>query len=140
MLPRAYRRAGLMTGLFDAGRLAACRMYRSAPEVWEGLTKNATEGMARPLALPIWTFILGGGQVLPLLLVLFAPSLTAWAALGCGILLRLLLAWRFEQPLGSALAHPFGVAALLGLQWAALLRALSGRPATWRGRAYPAQT
>jgi hypothetical protein len=139
-LPRAFRRAGLMTGLFDASHFAACRMYTSAAQVWEGLTKNATEGMAKPLALPIWTLILAGGQVLPLILLLAAPSGAAAVALACGIGFRLILAARFHQPIVSALLHPVGVAALLVLQWVALLRAAAGRKATWRGRAYTAQT
>ena len=138
-LPRAFRRAGSMTGLFDASRFARCRMYTAAPELWEGLSKNATEGMAKPVALPVWTVILGGGQVLPLALVLAAPSWPAGLALAAGIGLRLVLAVRFRQPVLSALLHPFGMAALLLVQWAALLRAARGRPATWRGRAYPAQ-
>jgi len=137
-LPRAFRRAGIMTGLFDAAPFARCRMYHSAAEVWEGLSKNATEGMARPLALPVWTAILGGGQVLPAVLALAAPSAPAFAALAAGIGLRLVLAARFGAPVLSALLHPLGVLALLGVQWAALARAASGRPATWRGRAYPA--
>jgi hypothetical protein len=139
MLPRAFRAAGQMTGLFDATDFATCRMYRSGGEVWEGLTKNATEGMAKPVALPIWTLILGGGQVLPAILMMVMPSLLAGLALACGIGLRLLLAWRFRQPVLSAILHPLGMAALLVVQWASLLRALRGRPATWRGRAYPAQ-
>jgi hypothetical protein len=139
-LPRAFRRAGLMTGLFDASRLATCRMYTNAAQVWEGLTKNATEGMAKPLALPVWTVILAGGQVLPLVVLCTASSPMAAIALACGIGLRLILAARFHQPVTSALLHPLGVTALLILQWAALLRAAAGRKATWRGRAYTAQT
>ena len=139
MLPRAFRAAGLMTGLFDATAFATCRMYQSSGEVWEGLTKNATEGMAKPVALPIWTLILGGGQVLPAILLTLSPGPLAAAALACGIGLRLVLAWRFRQPVLSAVLHPLGVAALLLVQWASLLRALRGRPSTWRGRAYPAQ-
>jgi hypothetical protein len=137
MLPRAFRAVGLMTGLFDATAFATCRMYRNSGEVWEGLTKNATEGMAKPIALPIWTFILGGGEVLPAILMVLSPSLLSAAALACGIGLRLALAWRFRQPVLSAVLHPLGVAALLVVQWAALLRAVRGRPSTWRGRAYP---
>ena len=137
-LPRAFRRAGIMTGLFDAAPFARCRMYRSAALVWEGLSKNATEGMAKPVALPVWTAILGIGQVLPVVLVVAAPSVPAAAALAAGIGLRLVLAARFGAPLLSALLHPLGVLALLGIQWAALARAAVGRPATWRGRAYPA--
>ncbi len=140
MLPRAFRRAGLMTGLFDASRFATCRMYTDAAGVWEGLTKNATEGMAKPLALPVWTALLGGGAVLPAVLFLVKPAVLPGLACLCSLATRLILAWRFRQPVSSALLHPLGVLALLGLQWAALLRAAVGRPATWRGRAYTAQS
>ncbi len=138
-LPRAFRRAGSMTGLFDATGLAECRMYDTAGTLWEGLTKNATEGMAKPVALPFWTAVLAGGHVLPLALALLSPSPQAMLALVLSIGLRLVLAERFRQPAASALLHPLGVLALLVVQWAALARSLRGRPATWRGRAYPAQ-
>ncbi len=137
-LPRAFRTAGIMTGLFDATGLASCRMYASAAEVWEGLGKNATEGMAKPAALPVWTVLLGVGQVLPLVLLLVSPSWVAVLALALGIGLRLVLAVRFRQSFAGAVLHPFGVAGLLVVQWAALVRAARGRPAIWRGRAYPA--
>jgi hypothetical protein len=140
MLPRAFRRAGIMTGLFDATDFATCRMYSTAAQVWEGLTKNATEGMAKPASLPVWTLILAGGSVLPAILLLTSPSPVALAACACWLATRLILAARFGQPVISAALHPVGIAALLVVQWAALLRAASGRPATWRGRAYPAQS
>ena len=138
-LPRAYRRAGIMTGLFDATALASCRMYASAPEVWSGLGKNATEGMAKPVPLVVWTTLLAGGHVLPLVLVLVDPSIPAAMALVISIGLRFILAARFRQPEFSALLHPLGILALLAVQWSALVRSLRGRPAMWRGRAYPAQ-
>ena len=114
-------------------------MYTDAGQVWEGLTKNATEGMAKPVGLPVWTVILAGGQVLPVFILMLAPSWPAAVALGCGVGLRFLLAARFRQPWLSAVLHPAGVLALLVVQWAALIRAARGRPSTWRGRAYPAQ-
>ena len=40
-------------------------MYEGASAVWTGFLKNATEGMAKPVALPIWTLLLFGGHVLP---------------------------------------------------------------------------
>jgi hypothetical protein len=135
-LPRAFRRAGIMTGLFDATGFAQCRMYQDSAGVWEGLTKNATEGMAKPVALPIWTLLLAGGHVLPFLLL---PGRLAWAACCCAWGLRAMLAWRFRQSWLSVMLHPVGMVALLGLQWVALLRAASGVKATWRGRAYTAQ-
>ncbi len=138
-LPRAFRRAGLMTGLFDATGFATCRMYHNAAEVWSGLGKNATEGMAKPMALPFWTAVLLGGQVLPLVLMFAVPTTPAMTALVLSIGLRLILADRFRQPLVSAWLHPLGIFGVLAVQWFALVRAARGRPATWRGRAYPAQ-
>jgi cellulose synthase/poly-beta-1,6-N-acetylglucosamine synthase-like glycosyltransferase len=138
-LPRAFRAAGIPTGLFDATGIAACRMYTNVADLWEGLTKNATEGMATAKALPVWTVILGVGQVLPPVLLAIEPGVLSAAAVFASFGLRFLLAWRFHQPAVSALLHPIGVAALLVVQWAALIRTVRGVPATWRGRAYPAQ-
>lgn len=138
-LPRAFRIAGISTGLFDATGIAACRMYTNARDLWEGLTKNATEGMATAKALPVWTVILGVGQVLPLPLLLIDPGVLSAAAVTASFGLRFLLTWRLRQPMVSALLHPLGVAGVLAVQWAALLRAARGVPATWRGRAYTAQ-
>lgn len=135
-LPRAFRRAGFMTGLFDATDFATCRMYDTAGAVWEGLTKNATEGMATWRALPVWTLILGGGQVLPVALLLTPWFRIAALALVLSFAARMILAVWFRQDARSVALHPFGVAALLVLQWMALLRAARGGRATWRGRSY----
>ena len=54
-----------------------CRMYRRASsEAWAGFLKNAHEGMARPLALPVWTVLLAGGHILPPVLLARGPC---WA-------------------------------------------------------------
>nr|WP_207462371.1 glycosyltransferase family 2 protein [Azospirillum sp. SYSU D00513] len=143
-LPRAFRRAGRVTDLFDATDAARCRMYRGWAEVWAGFSKNATEGMATPVALPVWTLLLFGGQVLPWLLLLAAALLPvqgeavtlAALAAGAGIALRLLLALRYRQSLAGALLHPLGVLVMLAIQWTALADSLRGRSSTWRGRAY----
>lgn len=137
-LPRAFRHAGFRTDLFDATRFATCRMYSNVAQVWEGLGKNATEGMAKPIPLVFWTAILAGGQILPAALMILAPTTAALLALILTIGLRLILAARFRQSEVSAVLHPLGIAGLLIVQWAALIRSLRGRPATWRGRAYPA--
>lgn len=143
-LPRAYRKAGCKTDIFDASDLARCRMYEGAGEVWTGFSKNATEGMATPVALPIWTLLLFGGQVLPFLLLLFvllagggAELLGASLALSALVIAqRLLLAWRFRQSVLGALLHPLGVLVVLAIQWWALLGALRGRRTEWRDRTY----
>lgn len=138
-LPRAFRIGGFATGLVDATGLAQCRMYTRFSETWEGLGKNATEGMATRTALPVWTALLGGGHVLPFILLLLSPGPVPLCACALSLALRALLAWRFEQDPRGVLSSPFGVLLLLLLQWNALLRAARGRPATWRGRAYPMQ-
>ena len=135
-LPRAFRRQGYRTLLFDATPLAQCRMYASAAQVWDGLSKNATEAMATPIALPVWTVILGGGQVLPVILFLLTHSVLAVVAIGFGITTRLILAYRFKQPVLSALLHPLGIVFLLLIQWFSLIRAACGGHSTWRGRRY----
>jgi hypothetical protein len=143
MLPRAFRRAGCTTDLFDATDLARCRMYRGGREVWQGFAKNATEGLAKPLALPVWTVLLGGGHVLPLLVLFVALAAGSWPAVAASALAgacvygtRIALVLRFRQSWLGALLHPLGIALLLILQWSALVAELRGRPAVWRGRAY----
>lgn len=143
-LPRAFRAAGLHTDLCDATELARCRMYRSGPEVWRGLAKNATEGLGAPGVIGPMTLLLAGGQVLPLALLAAAPWLTppalcmALAATLLSYLPRVQAMARFRQPLVSVLLHPLGVLVLLGIQWYALAAQLAGKPRGWRGRAYNA--
>ncbi len=68
-LPRAFRAAGFRTDLCDMTEIATCRMYQSARDVWLGLAKNATEGLASPgMIVPATAFLLGG-QVLPFALL-----------------------------------------------------------------------
>jgi hypothetical protein len=145
-LPRLFRRCGLRIELFDATDLASCRMYHTNAETWRGLGKNATEGLAAPATILPMTVLLFGGQVLPFILVAFAEKLTAMqlriALIACGLAYapRLLAAWKFCQPIGGALLHPFGVIALLMIQWLALARRFAGRPSSWKGRAYNLNT
>jgi glycosyltransferase involved in cell wall biosynthesis len=146
MLPRAYRRNGRWTGLFDATDLAVCRMYRTGRELWYGLAKNAREGLAHPKAIIPWTLILFGGQVLPFAFLAGAhwlgalPLTLSGLAAALVLLLRLDAAWRFRQSWLGAIAHPIGVIALLAIQWYATGRALIGRPVGWKGRSHPGDT
>ena len=141
-LPRVFRKAGFATDLFDATDLAACRMYYTNAETWRGLGKNATEGLAAPGTIFPMTALLLGGQVLPFVLLAYAPMLSfpglllAAVAAATAYLPRLLATRVFRQPLGSALLHPIGVMTLLAIQWHALVRHLAGRPSEWKGRSY----
>lgn len=146
-LPRLFRRAGFRTDLADGTELAECRMYSGIRPLLRGLLKNATEGMAKPFALPLWTLLLFGGHVLPWILLLWSPGTGSvrflpLIVLACVLPLaaRLLQALRCKEPLGAVLLHPLGVLALLAIQWAALVRQMLGIETEWRGRAYQAQT
>ncbi|GGL78397.1 glycosyl transferase [Wenxinia marina] len=143
MLPRNVRRAGGRSDLTDATPLAACRMYDTLPDIWHGFSKNATEGMATPRALPVWTLLLFGGHVLPVLTLLAAIAMgLAWsmalssAAVGLVLAARAVMAVRLRQSWLSVALHPAGVLFVLSIQWTALLGARRGRRATWRGRSY----
>ncbi|QDT66967.1 glycosyltransferase [Calycomorphotria hydatis] len=143
-LPRAYRSAGLRTDLVDVTPLATCRMYRSSTEVWRGFSKNATEGLASPVAIIPWTILLGCGQVAPYLLLPFALQFVhvgmLIAAILCGLISRAVLAWYFCQQWRSMFLHPVGIIVMLALQWSALLQHCIGQPASWKGRDYSAVT
>jgi hypothetical protein len=139
LLPQLFRRHGFRTDIADLTHLATCRMYHNASEVWNGLAKNATEGMASPVRILPFTFLLFCGQILPLLLALSVPGrgrTLILFALGASFVPRLISVWKYRQPLCSALLHPLGVFVLLTIQWYALLRKLAGQQVTWKERAY----
>jgi len=158
LLPRLFRAAGFRTDLADITALASCRMYTSASQVWSGLAKNATEGLAsRSRIVPV-TLMLLLGQVLPFaiaalllpsLALLFLLSSAATMSAGAAAIIALVLlavvaAWlprwlgvaRFRQNWRSALLHPLGILLLLSVQWYALFRKMRGGAVSWRGRAY----
>ena len=150
MLPRAYRRAGLRTDIFDASDIASCRMYTRSLDVWKGLAKNATEGIGSPATIVPFTILLAGGGIVPLVLlgIGLATDWRGWpvwtvvvvaVAVGLSYLPRLVTAFRFGQSLSSAVAHPLGIAVFLAIQWFALVRRGLGLKTSWRGRSLQPQ-
>jgi len=138
-LARGVRAAGFGTDLCDLTDLATCRMYSTWAGLWAGFSKNAREGMATPRALPVWTLLLGGGHILPFLLLPFANGAAFWIALLSVVLVWLVAgatAARVRSSWVSVLLHPVGVAVTLAIQWNALLAGPRRKPAVWRGRSY----
>ncbi len=145
-LPALFRRSGYETDIADLTGLAVCRMYRSSQATWNGLMKNATEGIAAPARILPFTLLLLAGQVLPWLLLfrlLLQPSITAgdtgWmVAVACfaSLLPRLIAVPRFRQRIASAVFHPTAIAILLVLQWCAFVRKLLGIKTIWKERAF----
>lgn len=142
-LSKLFRGHGYHTDVADLTGLAHCRMYDNGSDVWYGLTKNATEGIAAPARILPFTLLLFCGQILPWLLLPFAIAsrdraslMVTAAACTASLLPRILSISRFRQKTRGALLHPVGVTLLLVLQWSALLRKLRGAPAIWKGRAF----
>ena len=142
-LPRAFRKHGLKTDIFDATDLATCRMYHCAAQVFRGLIKNATEGIANPRTIVPFTILLCGAAVLPFL-SFCAAIMGHWnsyvtvelgIALWLSYLPRVMAARRFDQSQLSAVLHPLGVAIFLAIQWLALFAKIIGVKIRWRGRA-----
>ncbi|MGU3539220.1 glycosyltransferase family 2 protein [Methylobacterium sp. A54F] len=144
-LPRLFRGAGYRTDLVAGESLAACRMYAGFADAWAGFSKNAHEGLATPRALPVWTLLLFGGQVLPLILLGLAllagaPGVVLAAALaGSAVALatRAAITLATREPLATISLHPASVLVALAIQWNVLLRAKRAGAATWKGRSYP---
>ncbi len=142
MLPRLYRSVSLRTDLFDATDTASCRMYQGATATWQGLAKNATEGIANLPMLPIVTVVLLLGQVVPLLCLLVTvvqarpPWQIALATIATALSFgpRLHAARRYRQSFVGALLHPIAIVLFLTIQWEALVRSWIGRPVRWKGR------
>ena len=143
-LPRAYRKNGMMTDLCDVTNLAECRMYRGFGQVWFGLAKNATEGMAKPFLLTFFTIFLLIGQVIPFGIVGLICYFESCWGLRLVSVLAVFLAYSarfvakvaFRQSFFGALMHPLGILILLAIQWYALIRQGIGKPSGWKGRAY----
>ena len=133
-LARLLRSQCQRTEVIDAAPLATCRMYHGFREAWDGFMKNACEGMATPLGLPVWTVLLAGAHLWPWFLL---PNPGAVVALLLVFALRAAVTWRMREPWWTVALHPLTMLVALAIQWTALLRAALGRPAGWKGRAYP---
>ncbi|WP_414472920.1 glycosyltransferase [Microvirga sp. M2] len=136
-LARQIRRNGFMTDLVPGDRLAACRMYSRFEDAWNGFAKNAHEGMAKPVALPVWTALLFGGHVLPFLLLPFAPGWPIACAALLSLAARAMVTVATRESPVSIPFHPFTVLVSLALQWCVLLRIGRAGRTGWKGRLYP---
>ena len=132
-LARLMRDAGHATEIVEGAGLATCRMYTNFADCWAGFSKNAREGMATPVGLPVWTAMLAGAHLWPFV---FLPNTAAIIALALGFALRAAVTLRVREPWWTIPLHPLTVAVALAIQWTALVRGLMGKPAGWKGRAY----
>ncbi|UPY38009.1 glycosyltransferase family 2 protein [Sediminicoccus sp. KRV36] len=132
-LARRFREKGHDTEIVDGTPLATCRMYEGFAHAWGGFIKNAREGMATPIGLPIWTVLLAGGHLWPWALL---PAGEAMLTIFLMFALRAAVTWRTGEPWWTVPLHPLTVLVALAIQWTALVRSMLGYPAGWKGRAY----
>lgn len=132
-MARKMRAAGFATEVVEGAPLATCRMYTGFAQSWRGFIKNAREGMATPVGLPIWTVMLAGAFLWPIALL---PDGWAFLALGIGLALRAAVTLRVREPWWTIPLHPLAVLVALAIQWTALVRGLMGKREGWKGRAY----
>lgn len=130
-LPRALRRQGFHTDLFDGTDLVSCRMYQGAGQVWRGFTKNAYEGLGSPVVLGVFTVL--EALTLAAWPLALAGSGVATAAVALQLAQRAAMAARFRQSWLGAALHPVGMACLLAIQWRSWWLHRTGRR-SWRGR------
>lgn len=140
-LPRVFRQHGWSTDIADGQDVATCRMYRSTGQVFRGLMKNATEGIANPRLIGFFTVVLMGGIVLPWIVLPIAVAAqdgTAVAmsvtAIAIAYVPRVINAAAFRQSWVGALLHPLSIFVFLLLQWVALFGSIVGWRPRWRGR------
>lgn len=148
-LAARVKAAGGRVAVMDGARLIGVRMYRSLPQLWEGLAKNVTQtfgGTVRTAVIaavaPVLAWTVPALPAAVALDVAGAPSLLAMAALAVAVAaslamvaLHIAAARHFAIPLWYGLLFPLGytLAAMLAAEGIAARR--QGRVA-WKGRLY----
>ena len=148
--PRAVRRAGLRTDLYDGTESVSCHMYRGFSQTWRGFAKNAFEGLGSLgllIFITVWHLL---GHLLPWVVITAAVAqmltqsdasrerpqtalILALLAVASGLLYRVLLAARFRQSWLNVPLHPISIAMLTAVQWWSLWLDRTGRRG-WKGR------
>ena len=139
--PRAVRKAGMRTDLYDGTESVSCRMYRGFAQTWRGFAKNAYEGLGSFGLLVFITAYHALGQVLPWIVLVLALAGGEWragavcagGAVACSLALRALLARRFRQSYWNISLHLVSMLMLSAVQWRSLWLDRTGRRG-WKGR------
>ncbi len=140
-LAQLWRARGERGLCLDGTGTVTVRMYRSFSEIWNGFQKNFFPGFRSRFTF--WSFIALHCTLflLPFWLLPVVVCSSAWAwglvpAVACVLLMRLLLALRFDQALWSILFHPFAEAFLILLALSSWWRCRGGLGVEWKGRRY----
>ncbi|MGH9928606.1 MAG: glycosyltransferase [Pyrinomonadaceae bacterium] len=141
-LAQLWRESGERGLCLDGSGTVIVRMYRSLVEIWRGFQKNFFPGFRSELTF--WAFVAVHSIVFLLPFVLLpvlifrddASSSLISLTVACVLMMRLLLALRFKQPLWPILIHPAAEAFLISLALSSWWRCHSGKGVEWKGRQY----
>ncbi|MDX2129913.1 MAG: glycosyltransferase [Chloroherpetonaceae bacterium] len=146
-LVKQVKRSGGKPMVFNGIDAVSCRMYDSFEGVWKGFSKNLfagvgynTLGMIAILSLfaviflsPIVTLIaLSIANPFPSQLEFIPPVLNIIIAL----LIRTLIAWRFQLPVISQTIYPISIMLFIGIGFNSIRWIKFGSGAEWKGRTY----
>lgn len=145
-LARRVKQSGRRLAIRYGATAVSCRMYTSFAEVWEGFSKNIFPGLGYSVptvaAVAAFNFIT---SVLPFVLMLDVAITGGWttteaeiiaAQVALVLLIRFVLAVRFDMAIWSALLHPVAVAVLICIMINSTRWVLSGGGSRWKGRVY----
>ena len=138
-LPRAVRKAGFRSDLFDCTDLCECRMYFGWGSAWRGFAKNAYEGLGNPFLLVFVTAVHALTAVLPVFVmaawdrVSWPIPLLAGLCLAMAAVQRVAIHRRVRLPVWVVTLHPVAIVVMTMIQWHSFVLHLTGRR-TWRGR------
>lgn len=124
----------------DANSLIKCRMYRNFSEVWGGFSKNLFAGLSfsvTGLAFTIVTYLIL--FVLPPFLMLtgfLELNFTNIVIVSIPIIMRLLQAFKFNQPVLFSLLNPFSALFIVAVALNSFRLIRFGKGASWKGREY----
>jgi chlorobactene glucosyltransferase len=146
-LCKAVKRAGGTVAAFDGTDVVRCRMYRGFSELWRGFSKNLFAGLGNsiPGFLALMTLV----ALLYLLpyAELVCSSLAGdrsvamfWlpaAQVAVALLIRIIIALKFRQPLWPALCHVLSQVILMLIAFNSFRLTVFGKGPEWKGRNYP---
>ncbi len=141
-MPKSVRSAGYHTDLVDGTDLCWCRMYKDFSSTWHGFAKNAFEGLGSVPLLIFITLLHVVAHILPWLMTIIYLAtwqidqrgfLYAAIAVGCNLIQRTALAWRYHQSVLGIFTHPIGIMCMICVQWHSYYLRRRGMR-QWRGR------
>ena len=145
-LARRVKESGRRLAIRYGATAVSCRMYASFTEIWNGFSKNIFPGLGYsiPAMAAVVLFSLAT-SVVPFLIMLDVAVTGGWtttaaeivaAQVALMLLIRFVLAVRFDMEIWSALLHPLAMAVLIGIMVNSTRWVLAGEGSRWKGRVY----